>query len=299
MEMQALDNIALALLLAPLFIGVTGRTKALFAGRRGRPVFQAYFDVFKLLRKGAVYSRTTTFVFRMGPAAALSSALAALVLLPMGGSRSLIHFTGDFVLFAYLFGLGRFFTVLAALDTGSSFEGMGASREAAFSALTEPVLFLGFLALVSGSGGASLSGFLMGAGPAAGPRSALVAASFFLVMLAENSRIPIDDPDTHLELTMIHEVMALDHSGPDLALIQYGLSLKLWAFGSLALSALLSFTGTAGYPVVFYYAGMFGVSVAVGIVESVMARIRLLRFTQYIAAAAALAVSALALSITG
>jgi len=119
------------LMFAPLLLGIINRTKALFAGRRGMPLFQLYYDVWKLLRKGAVYSRTTTWIFRAGPIVGLAAVVAAM---------ALVAFPGDSILFAYLLGLMRFFTMIAALDTGSSFEGMGASREVQFSALIEPAL---------------------------------------------------------------------------------------------------------------------------------------------------------------
>src|SRR5262249_25388796 len=161
----------------------------------------------------------------------------ALALLPFGGVPALLSFPGDVVLFAYLLGLARFFTVLAALDTGSSFEGMGASREVTFSALAEPALFLGLATIARHTDTLSLSG-MFGVTTGAswhhtGPALALVAAAFIVIFLAENARIPVDDPTTHLELTMIHEVMVLDHSGPDFAFILYSSALKLWLLGTL------------------------------------------------------------------
>ena len=234
---------ALALLLAPLLPGIIARVKAKVAGRHGKPVLQLYFDIVKGLRKGEVISHVTTPVFTLGPVVGLATVLCALALLPLGGMASPLRFSGDFLLAAYLLGLGRFLTMLAALDTGSSFEGMGASREAAFSALSEPVLFLCLLTLV-GVGSAlgmhdalSLSGML-GGRPAhewllGRAELLLVPVVFFVLLLVENSRIPVDDPTTHLELTMIHEVMILDHSGPSLSFIEYGAALKLWFFAAL------------------------------------------------------------------
>ena len=223
------------LLLAPLLPGVVGRVKALVAGRQGPPLLQPWRDLVRLAGKGAVYSRTATWVFRAGPVVGLAAILAAGLLLPLGAPVATIAFAGDFALLAALLGLARFVTVVAALDTGSSLEGMGAAREVTFSALAEPALFLGFLSLVRSTGGLDLT-HLLGDGLAAAWQAdssalLLVALSIFVVALAENSRIPVDDPATHLELTMIHEVMVLDHSGPDLALIQYGAALKLYLFG--------------------------------------------------------------------
>jgi formate hydrogenlyase subunit 4 len=298
--MQAASYVvpASGLLLAPLLFGLINRTKAWFAGRRGQPLLQAYFDLAKLLRKGAVYSRTTSWIFRAGPIVGLASALAALALLPVAGVGSPLAFGGDVVLFAYLWALARFFTVLAALDTGSAFEGMGASREVQFSALAEPALFLALATLARLTGDLSLSGIFAGVTPAAwaaqGSSLALVAVALFVVALAENARIPVDDPTTHLELTMIHEVMVLDHGGPDLAFVEYGAALKLWILGALVVGVAVPVR--TGDPVVdgaAFLAGMAALAVAIGVVESTMARQKLLRVPHLLLAAGAM--SALAL----
>lgn len=295
---------ALALLLAPLLPGIIARVKAKVAGRHGKPVLQLYFDIVKGLRKGEVISHVTTPVFTLGPVVGLATVLCALALLPLGGMASPLRFSGDFLLAAYLLGLGRFLTMLAALDTGSSFEGMGASREAAFSALSEPVLFLCLLTLV-GVGSAlgmhdalSLSGML-GGRPAhewlLGRAELLLVPVVFFVLLVENSRIPVDDPTTHLELTMIHEVMILDHSGPSLSFIEYGAALKLWFFAALPAGILVP-----DLPLwqqsLCWLACIFAVAVLVGIVESVMARLRMQKVPVLLGGAAVL--SALALILT-
>jgi formate hydrogenlyase subunit 4 len=156
MLLRTLLHLAVLLALPPLLLGILNRTKAIFAGRRGAPLLQPYFDLAKLLRKGAVYSRTTTWVFRAGPVIGLAAVASAGLLLAMGGAPAAISFAGDFVLFAYLLGLARFFTALAALDTGSAFEGMGAAREVTFASLAEPALFLCLLVLARATGTASL-----------------------------------------------------------------------------------------------------------------------------------------------
>ena len=220
-----------SLVLAPLVPGIVNRIKAIAAGRRGQPLLQGYRDLRKLLSRGAVYSRTTSWVFKAGPAVGLAAAAAGLALVPWSG-RSFVQFQGDLLVFAFLFGLSRFATIIAALDTGSAFEGIGASREAWFGALIEPALLLALASLARGAGGLSL-GQVLAVGKLPGPAGILAAGSLYVVFLAENARVPVDDPNTHLELTMIHEVMVLDHTGPDLAMIEYGAALKLWAFGSL------------------------------------------------------------------
>ena len=282
---------ALALLLAPFLLGVVNRTKAFFAGRSGQSLFQAYFDIWKLLHKGAVYSRTTTWIFRAGPMVGLAAVVTALLLLPFGSVPALLPFGGDLILFAGLLALMRFSTVIAALDTGSSFEGMGASREVQFSALAEPALLLGLAVVGRVTGSLSLSGMLptisVGAWSKAGPTLALIAAAFVVILLAENSRIPVDDPNTHLELTMIHEVMVLDHSGPDLAFIFYGAALKLWALGAL-IAGLLPHSGGWMKNGVIAMAALLVLAVITGIIESTFARLRLTHVPQFLAGAGVL-----------
>lgn len=290
----------MGLVLAPLLLGVINRTKAVFAGRHGSPLLQAYFDLVKLLKKGAVYSRTTTWVFHAAPVIGLTSLVAALVLLPVAGVRAPVTFAGDLVVFIYALGLLRFFTVAAALDTGSSFEGMGASREVHFSALAEPAIVLGVASLASATRSLSLTGIFSSMTPnvwiEAGPALALVLAALFIVFLAENSRIPIDDPNTHLELTMIHEVMILDYSGPDLALVLYGATLKLWVLGALIVNVVLSpFNLTGIQDMLCFVAGMLLLSIAVGIVESMMARTSLLKVPRLLVTAISLSVIAFTL----
>ncbi|MDD2773950.1 MAG: NADH-quinone oxidoreductase subunit H [Elusimicrobiales bacterium] len=296
--MTAIADFAAALLLAPLLPGVINRVKAFFAGRRGQSVFQLYYDLRKLLAKGAVYSSASGFVFRLGPVASLAALLAALAVMPAGGHGSLASFDGDIILFAYLLALSRFVTVLAALDTGSSFEGMGASREVFFSALAEPAFFLSLAVLAKKAGAFSFNLIFLSANPVTGTPLLLVLAALFIVFLAENCRIPFDDPNTHLELTMIHEVMVLDHSGPDFALISYGAALKMWLLGAVVVRLALPFgggTGGAQSPALFL-AGIFALAIATGIVESCMARLRLLKVPALLLSASMLAFAAFMVS---
>lgn len=289
----------LGLLLAPLLPGIINRTKAIFAGRKGQPLLQGYIDLAKLLSKGAVYSRTTTWVFRSGPTVGLAAVVIALAMLPWAGGGVLLSFTGDMVLFATLFGLARFLTILAALDTGSAFEGMGASREAWFSALTEPALLLALAALARLSGSLSLSGILTGPGVGGGSGAALIlaAGAALVVFLAENARIPVDDPETHLELTMIHEVMVLDHCGVDLAYIQLGSAVRLWVLGGVAVSMLAPRTGVWPADLGIGLAGMACIGIGTGVLESVTARLRLARVPQLLVAAIAMSALAMALAL--
>jgi formate hydrogenlyase subunit 4 len=299
MILRTVVHLAALVLLPPLLLGVVNRTKSLFAGRVGPPLVQPYLDLAKLLRKGAVYSRTTSWVFRAGPVVGLAATLAAGALLSMAGAPAALSFTGDFVLFAYLLGLARFFTALAALDTGSPFEGMGAAREVTFASLAEPGLFLCLLVLARATGTASLSGMLGPALPGAwasgGPALLLAAIGLFVIALAENARIPVDDPNTHLELTMIHEVMVLDHGGPDLAYILYGASVKLFLFGAILSRLVLGRAGGALASEALFLLGVLAFAVAVGVVESIMARLRMIRVPQLLVGASVLSVFALVL----
>lgn len=270
----------IAMLLAPMLQGVINRVKAFFAGRRGQPLLQPYYDLWRLLHKGAVYSTTTSWVFKIAPAICLAAIILTVFIVPLGGGRSLLSFNGDLILAVYLLGLMRFFIVIGALDTGSSFEGMGASREVQFSALAEPALFIALAAMARQTSSISISGIFSAVTPQMWMSNCatplLAAAAMIIVLLTENARIPVDDPNTHLELTMIHEVMVLDNSGPDFAFILYSAALKLWIFAAILVGMLLPMGHMPlwlSMPVAV--AAVFAVSVFVGIVESCMARLRL------------------------
>ena len=279
-------HLVLLFIVAPFLPGVIARTKATIAGRRGQPLLQLYFDLWKLFKKGMVLSSTTTWIFRTGPVAGIAVPILAALLIPFGSMAAPVSFTGDMILFVYLMALARFFTVLAALDTGSSFEGMGAAREVTFSVLIEPTLFVSFIVLARISQSFSLNGMFGHFGPAGQPHSSaaisliLVAFCLFIVLLAENCRIPFDDPNTHLELTMIHEVMVLDHSGPDLGLILYGSCMKLMLFAILVLDLILPFTGNILLDIPAFVCGLLVLGAGIGLVESGMARLRLVRIPQ-------------------
>ncbi len=300
MILGPLFALLLVLAVAPLLPGLATRTRALLTGRRGAPVLQLYRDLSKLLRKSVVYSRTTTPVFRIGPVVVVATVVVAATLLPLDGHAALLSFRGDLVAFTGLLGLGRFALVLAGLDTGSSFEGMGASREVTVSAFAEPALFLCLTVLVLATGEISLAGMLGGRLAAvwagAAPSLVLAAAALFMLALAETSRVPVDDPATHLELTMIHEVIVLDHSGPELAMILFGNAVKLALFGALVVGVLVPLGRLPPWlaPIVLV-AGLGVVAIGVGVVESSMARLRMNRVPQFLVAASALAIVAVIL----
>jgi formate hydrogenlyase subunit 4 len=290
MSATLVAHLLLLALLPPLLVGVVNKTKALFAGRRGPSIWQPYHDIRKLMRKEVALSATTTWIFVLAPVVGAVTALLAGMLVPFGPLPAPVGFAGDFVLFTYLLALGRFFTASAALDTGSPFEGMGAAREVGFAWLTEPALLFAFLALARLSGSLSLDGMLRASeGGAWLQRTAplvLIAAGVLVVMLAECSRIPVDDPSTHLELTMIHEVMVLDHSGPLLGLVEYGAAVKLLVLEVLLLHVMAPAPRVDGWPgVALFAAGLLAIAAAIGTIESVMARLRLLHVPTLLIAA--------------
>jgi len=293
--MDTLFPLVLGLVFSPLMHGIITKTKAFFAGRQGPTLIQPYHDILKFLRKGSVFSETTTWIFRLGPSLGVAVGVICLLFLPLGNLRPVVSFQGDLIFVIYLLALCRFGTVIAAMDTGSAFEGMGASREMAFSALGEPALLFGLAAVARTTGGFSFDDIICRITPelwqAHAPTLALVIAGLFLVFLAENSRIPVDDPTTHLELTMIHEVMVLDHSGVDFGFIEYASSLKMWILGSIIVGLALPVrTGMVFIDLSAMCLGLAGLSVLVGIIESTTARIRMQQIPQLLVGACAFSV---------
>ena len=277
-------SLILIVFVSMFFTGFIIRTKSILSGRKGPGIFQPMRDIFRLWKKGSVYSSTTSFIFQIAPTAYFVSVLMAILMIPHGNKPGLISFDGDFIMFAYLLAFGKFLMIISALDTGSSFEGMGASREALFSMLVEPAFFilLGSFALFTGHTsflqifselhyGTQVS-YLLGA-----------LASFVLVMIAmvENSRMPIDDPKTHLELTMIHEVMVLDNSGFDLGLIMYTTNLKFAMYGAIITNFFIGILPWEISIPMFLLIQM-GFAIAVGAIESFMARFRMGHNPQFV-----------------
>lgn len=289
--MIALLTTILVLGTAVLMPGVINRTRAYLSGRKGIRLFQHLYDAQVMVNKGVVIGQTTTWLTKVAPSVYLGSIFTALLFVPVGGFEPLLNFRGDIVMFAYLMGLSRITLILAAMDTGSSFEGMGASRDALYGAMVEPVLFIvaGTLALVSGT--TSFNEMFnslgsMGLSPEMVIVMLLLVYVMITVMVIETGRMPIDDPRTHLELTMIHEVMVLDYSGVDLAMITAGSWLKMGALGVFAANIFAAVVG--GGWVVTLIAALAWAGV-VGIIESFIARNKLIRNTTYILATVAIA----------
>ena len=286
------------IIISPFFFtGLINKVKAIWAGRKGASVFQPYFDFFKLIRKGEVISKTTSFVFQISSSLNIAATIFALMIVPIPFAGSVISLPGDFVLFSYALGLSKFMMILAALDTGSSFEGMGASREATFSTIVETAFFIimGSLALLTNqiSFNAIFSVLNMSAGYTVLVKILLVV-SLFIMLLSEGSRIPVDDPNTHLELTMIHEVMILDYSGPDLAFILYAASLKMVIISMLIANLLIPSYLTLAAALPLFILILFLVFMVVGLVESLIARLRISHVPQFIFLMTALSLTAFA-----
>jgi formate hydrogenlyase subunit 4 len=285
------------LLLAPLLPGVINRVKAWAAGRRGPPVLQLYYDLARLWRKSVVMSSLASPGFVAGPAVAWVAVAGAALLMPIGAAGGALSFRGDVLLLIYLLALARFCTAWAALEAGSAFGGMGAAREVSYGVLAEAALIAAVLSLSVQSGSTTLDAMLA---PSAGPGAVLLASGLFAVLLAENCRVPFDDPNTHLELTMIHEAMVLDHSGPPLAAVLHGASVKLLLFAVLLSEAALPIGRLAPPAAAAALAGsVLAVTVGVGLVESLMARFAFRRVPLLLTAAFLLCLFALVLAWKG
>ena len=263
-------RLACWLLVAPLLPGIINKVKAWVAGRRGPPVLQLYYDLARLWKKSVVMSTFASPAFVILPAVAWVALLGAAMLVPLGPAGACLSFRGDVLLMLYLLALGRFCTAWAAMETGSAFEGMGAVREVSYAVLTEAAMVVAVLSLSVQTGSISLATMLV---PPAGTGAILLAAGLFIVLLAENCRVPFDDPNTHLELTMIHEVMVLDHSGPPLAVILHGAAMKLLLFAVLLTQAVLPMGRFGPFAAgAVLVAGVLAVTAGVGVVESLLAR---------------------------
>jgi len=286
-------SLLLIVISALFFVGIITKIKAKIAARKMPSILQPLYDVILLFKKGAVYSSITSLILKIGPIVYFSSVLLAVFFIPIGENAGLLSFRGDFVFFAYLLALGKFMLIIAAMDTGSGFEGMGANREALYSMLVEPAFFIltGSVALFTNNIsfqqlfahlhiGSNLSYVLS------------IASIYLLVYIAmvENSRMPVDDPKTHLELTMVHEVMVLDNSGFDLALIHITTWLKFAVYGSLISNFLIKSTWNLYEQIAAYLGVQIAFACLVGILEAFRARNKMNKNPQWIIVLSAIAV---------
>lgn len=283
---------------AMFFPGIILRTKSIASGRRGPGILQPLRDAGVLLRKGSVFSTTTGLIFQIAPVISLATVLCAILVIPFGKQEALIHFEGDFVFFAYILSLGRFFMIIAALDTGSSFEGMGASREAFFAMLIEPAFFILMATFAMFTGFVSFTdifrNFFITNNHYVLIFSIIGFYIFIQIALVENSRLPVDDPKTHLELTMIHEVMILDYSGFDKALIHITTWLKFAVYGSLIYNVVVPAGWNIYLQIALFLAVQAFFAIIVGFLESFRARNKMNKNPKFILTVSAIAILAFA-----
>jgi len=299
MMLLTLAHVLAVLLMPLLLVGLVNRTKSWWAGRKGPRIWQSFHDLRRLLYKRPVLSSVASPLFRMGAYVVLVCALVAASMAPMLGQFAPLQFSHDFIVVAYTLGLARLMLMLSAMEVGSAFEGMGAAREASFSTFAEPALFL-LIATAGAATGmssfADLIGHLHNTHFYGWIVLPLVLALLILLQ-TEAARVPVDDPLTHLELTMIHEVMILDHSGPELAAMQYAAGLKMTLYAGL-IAALLNPVDPLGAPLAAIgvsLALMVLVAVVVGCVESLTARLPLRWVPRYVLLASAAALLAMGL----
>lgn len=291
-------NLIILLTVPFLMAGIIKKTKAFWGGRQGASILQPFYDFVKLLKKDFVISKTTSNVFKIAPIISIISVFFAAMFIPLATGSALINITGGLIVFAYTLSLGKFFSLISAMDTGSSFEGMGASREACFTSIVEPAFFIAIASIMALSGNYtfdSLKNILTDAGSYGILITVFTAAVLFIMILIEGSRVPVDDPATHLELTMIHEVMILDNSGSDLALFTWANSIKMFLISSLIAYMLIPSTLNDWLAILCYLAIMFVISAGIGTVESGMARIRMSHVFEFIFVMSSLALVVLAL----
>lgn len=298
--MEIILNLLVILFVPFLMIGVIRKTKAFWGGRYGASIFQPLYDFVKLIKKDYVISKTTTKVFRLTPVIMLSSILFSALFVPMIGSKTIINIPCGFLIFAYILGFSKFFSLISAMDTGSSFEGMGASREACFTTIVEPAFFMLLASIMALTGNYtfdSLTKIIEFSGSYGVLICIFAILVLFIMILTEGSRVPVDDPATHLELTMIHEVMILDNSASDLALISWSVAIKMMLLSSLIGAIIIPQDLSLGLSTLLYLLLMFIISIVIGTVESAMARIRMSHVFEFVFIMSSLALIVLSLVV--
>lgn len=290
----------LILLIAPfIVIGIIKKTKAFWAGRKGVSIWQPLWDFIRLFKKDQVISSTTSWIFRFSPLVVFATTLFAGLFAPMIGGYSVINIEGAFIIFSYILGLGKFFALISAMDTGSSFEGMGASREACFTTIVEPAFFIILASVIALTGNYSFKGLSMILASAGGFGiliAFLAVLALFIMLLTECSRVPVDDPTTHLELTMIHEVMILDNSGQDLAVITWAAGIKMVILEALIANFIIPANLGEGLSIGLFLLVIALLAVIIGTLESAIARLRMSHVFEFIFAMSSFALIILSLA---
>jgi formate hydrogenlyase subunit 4 len=283
-------NLALNLLILILFpfllLGIINKIKAFWAGKKGPRILQPLYTCIKLLRKDPIYSETTTYIFQLFPIIFLASVILASMLIPLINQQAFIAFEGDWILFLYILALAKFFSLLSAMDTGSAFEGMGASREATFSVIAEPAIFLMLASLSLSQKYFSFSSVLNFFSLNISPIYLLVlplsVIILFILILTEGCRIPVDDPQTHLELTMVHEVMVLDNAGADLAIIQFANALKMVLFSTLIANFVFPVKNNLLLSFAMISLTLLLIAFIIGTIEAMIPRLRMPQVPKFI-----------------
>jgi formate hydrogenlyase subunit 4 len=302
--LESLVQIVLLLAVSPLVSGIIKSLKARLQTRRGPGILQPYRDLHKLFRKGMVIPDTASWIFSATPHIVFLSALAAGLMIPLISTEAPLSLFGGVLAMVYLLGLARFFLALGGLDTGSSFGGLGSSREMTISALAEPAMMLAIFTVAIGAGSTNLSEVVRTAigqnWQFLAPAQMLAWGALFLVLIAETGRIPVDNPATHLELTMIHEAMILEYSGPYLALIEWGASIKQLILMALLVNCFWPFGLQRGWSAATALSGLglllvklLALSCAIVLVETTNAKLRLFRVPELLAVAFTLGALAL------
>lgn len=293
-------NIMILLFFPFLMDGIIKKTKAFWGGRKGVSIFQPFYDFVKLLKKDCVISETTSYIFRISPVIIFASVLFSAMFIPIAGLDAVINIPAGLIIFAYTLSLGKFFALISAMDTGSSFEGMGASREACFSTIVEPAFFITIASIMALTGNytfENLKYIILSSGNYGILIITFAVIVLLIMILIEGSRIPVDDPDTHLELTMIHEVMILDNSGIDLALISWANKIKMLLISSLIAALIIPIETSPLSAVLLYFAILSVISIIVGTIESGMARIRMSHVFEFVFIMSSLALVVLSLAV--
>ena len=293
-----LVNLIILLFVPFLMMGLIKKTKSFWGGRKGPSIMQPWFDFVRLMKKDFVISNTTTQVFKIAPVISFASVIFAGLFVPLASGSAVVNIPVGLIVFAYILGLGKFFALISAMDTGSSFEGMGASREACFTSIVEPAFFMvigSIMALTGNYTFDSLAKIMASAGTYGILIIIFTTLVLFIMLLTEGSRVPVDDPATHLELTMIHEVMILDNSGSDLALLTWANGIKMLLISSLIAYMIIP-SGVSDFVSVLLYLGVIALlSMIIGTVESGMARIRMSHVFEFVFIMSSLALVVLSL----
>lgn len=295
-------NLIILLFVPFLMLGIIKKTKAFWSGRKGASILQPLYDFIRLMKKDFVISTTTSEVFQIAPIVNIAAVVFAALFVPLASGEAIINVPAGLIIFAYTLGVGKFLSLISAMDTGSSFEGMGASREACFTTIVEPAFFILIASIMTLSGNYTfdaLSKIISSAGSFGILIIAFAVVILFIMVLVEGSRVPVDDPATHLELTMIHEVMILDNSGSDLAFFTWANGIKIMLISSLIAKMIIPENIGLTFAILLYLAVMFVISALIGTIESSMARIRMSHVFEFVFIMSSLALVVLSLVVAG